>query len=135
MIEASEQHGPFDLIFEATGHSPLAFEAAEALGKNGVLILSSVTSGDKQHLIPTDRINHGFVLGNKVMVGTVNASRADFLAGVDDLLKAETLYPGWLAKTPDAPRPRPRTLQRDDAPPHRNQRRHQSLRRSVGLSF
>jgi glucose 1-dehydrogenase len=38
------------------------------------------------------------VLGNKVMVGTVNASRADFERGVDDLIKAEALYPGWLGK-------------------------------------
>jgi hypothetical protein len=36
------------------------------------------------------------VLGNKVMFGTVNASPADFRSGVDDLIKAEALYPGWL---------------------------------------
>ena len=43
-------------------------------------------------------INQGFVLGNKVMVGTVNASRDDFVRGVDDLVKAEALYPGWLGR-------------------------------------
>ena len=32
------------------------------------------------------------------MVGTVNAARDDFLAGVGDLIKAESFYPGWLAK-------------------------------------
>jgi hypothetical protein len=32
------------------------------------------------------------------MVGTVNAAPADFRSGVDDLIKAEALYPGWLAK-------------------------------------
>jgi glucose 1-dehydrogenase len=31
-------------------------------------------------------------------VGTVNASRADFASGVNDLIKAEAFYPGWLAK-------------------------------------
>jgi glucose 1-dehydrogenase len=36
------------------------------------------------------------VLGNKVMVGTVNASPADFRSGVDDLIKAQALFPGWL---------------------------------------
>src|ERR687885_1759142 len=46
LAEAGMQHGPFDIIMEATGFSPLAFEAAEALAKNGVLILSSVTGGD-----------------------------------------------------------------------------------------
>jgi hypothetical protein len=38
------------------------------------------------------------VLGNKVMVGTVNASRDDFDRGVTDLVRAEAFYPGWLAK-------------------------------------
>jgi glucose 1-dehydrogenase len=96
--EAAEMYGPFDLIFEASGFSPLVFEAAEALGKNGVLVLSSVTGGEKKVEVNADKINQGFVLGNKVMVGTVNASRADFVSGVNDLVKAEAFYPGWLNK-------------------------------------
>jgi glucose 1-dehydrogenase len=96
--EAAEKHGPFDLMFEATGFSPLVFEAAEALGKNGVLVLASVTGGDRKAEVPADKINQGFVLGNKVMVGTVNASREDFERGVTDLIQAEAIYPGWLGK-------------------------------------
>ena len=96
--EASEMYGPFDIIFEASGFSPLAFQAAEALGKNGVLVLSSVTGGEKRVEVNADMINQGFVLGNKVMVGTVNASRADFVSGVNDLVKAEAFFPGWLNK-------------------------------------
>lgn len=80
--EASASYGPFDLMFEATGYAPIVFEAMEQLGKNGVLILSSVTGGDYQIQVPADRINLGFVLGNKVMVGTVNANRDYFEAGV-----------------------------------------------------
>src|SRR6266702_3923647 len=98
ITEPSKMHGPFDLIFEASGFSPLAFQAAEALGKNGVLVLSSVTGGEKKVEVSADMINQGFVLGNKVMVGTVNASRADFVSGVNDLVKAEAFYPGWLNK-------------------------------------
>jgi len=98
LTEASEMYGPFDLIFEASGFSPLAFQAAEALGKNGVLVLSSVTGGEKKVEVNADMINQGFVLGNKVMVGTVNASRADFVSGVNDLVKAEAFFPGWLNK-------------------------------------
>jgi glucose 1-dehydrogenase len=98
LAEASERHGPFDLIFEATGYSPIIFEAAEALGKNGVLVLASITGGKRTAEVQADAINQGFVLGNKVMVGTVNASREDFERGVDDLVKAEALFPGWLEK-------------------------------------
>ena len=68
------------------------------LGKNGVLVLASVTGGEREGRGPADMINQGFVLGNKVMVGTVNASRDDFVRGVDDLVKAEALYPGWLGQ-------------------------------------
>ena len=98
LVEASGRYGPFDLIFEATGFSPIVFEAAEALGKNGVLVLASITGGHRTAEVPADTINQGFVLGNKVMVGTVNASRGDFERGVDDLVKAEAHYPGWLSK-------------------------------------
>jgi threonine dehydrogenase-like Zn-dependent dehydrogenase len=98
VAEAAAEHGPFDLIVEATGFSPIAFEAADALGKNGVLMLVSVTGGDRKIEIPSDMINQGFVLGNKVMAGSVNASPADFASGRDDLVKAYAFYPGWLEK-------------------------------------
>jgi threonine dehydrogenase-like Zn-dependent dehydrogenase len=96
LAEASAEHGPYDVIFDATGFSPIVWEAAEVLGKNGVLVLASITGGDRKAEINSDRINQGFVLGNKVMVGTVNAAPADFRSGVDDLIKAEAIYPGWL---------------------------------------
>jgi threonine dehydrogenase-like Zn-dependent dehydrogenase len=96
MAQVSAERGPFDLIMDATGFSPIIWEAAEVLGKNGVLVLSSITGGDRKAEINSDAINQSFVLGNKVMVGTVNASPADFRSGVDDLIKAQALFPGWL---------------------------------------
>jgi threonine dehydrogenase-like Zn-dependent dehydrogenase len=98
LAELNEDLGPFDLIMDATGFSPIIWEAAEVLGKNGVLVLSSITGGDRRTEIRSDAINQSFVLGNKVMVGTVNASPADFRSGVDDLIKAEALFPGWLSQ-------------------------------------
>ena len=97
-MEGAKRYGPFDLIFEATGFSPIVFEGMQALGKNGVLILSSVTGGDRKIEVPADRINLEFVLGNKVMVGTVNANREYFEMGVRDLAQAEAQYPGWLSR-------------------------------------
>ncbi len=98
LMDAASTHGPFDIIFEATGAAPVAFEAMDVLGKDGVLILSSVTGGDEKLEVPAAHINMGFVLGNKVMVGTVNANREYFEAGVRDFALAEALYPGWLAR-------------------------------------
>lgn len=98
LAEAGSARGPFDLIFEASGFSPLAFEAAAVLGTNGVLVLTGVTGGTRMIEIDANAINQGFVLGNKVMVGTVNASRADFVRGVEDMLSAEAFHPGWLER-------------------------------------
>ena len=98
LADAATAHGPFDLMFECTGFSPLAFEAMGVLGRNGVLVLSSVTGGSRLTEVPSDAINLGFVLGNKVMVGTVNASRADFEAGVRDMAMAQARWPGWLPR-------------------------------------
>jgi threonine dehydrogenase-like Zn-dependent dehydrogenase len=97
ITQIGAEHGQFDLIFEATGFSPLVFEAmCLLLGKNGVIVLSSVTGGSRKVDVPSDAINLDFVLGNKVMVGTVNANREHFEAGVRDLAIAEAQYPGWL---------------------------------------
>jgi len=97
--EIADQHGKFDLIFEATGFSPIVFEAmCILLGKNGVIVLSSVTGGSRRTDVPSDALNLDFVLGNKVMVGTVNANREHFEAGVRDMAIAETEYPGWFER-------------------------------------
>jgi glucose 1-dehydrogenase len=96
--EASETYGPFDIIVEGTGYSPLVFEAMDVLAKNGVLVMVSVTGGERKFEIPADKINLGFVLGNKVAVGSVNANREYFETGVKDLADAELSYPGWLGR-------------------------------------
>jgi threonine dehydrogenase-like Zn-dependent dehydrogenase len=98
ILEGAKKYGPFDIIFEATGFSPVVFDSMQALGKNGVLVLSSVTGGDRKIEVPADKINLEFVLGNKVMVGTVNANREYFEMGVKDLAQAEAEYPGWLSR-------------------------------------
>ncbi len=90
--------GPFDLIFEGTGSSAVVFESMQALGRNGALVLTSITGGNHMLEVPADRINLEFVLGNKVMVGSVNASRENFETGVRDMSQAEAEYPGWLRR-------------------------------------
>jgi threonine dehydrogenase-like Zn-dependent dehydrogenase len=96
--ESAEEYGPFDIIFEATGASVVAFEGMEVLGKNGVLVLTGISGGDRTIEIPGDHIMLGFVLGNKVAVGTVNANRTYFERGVQDMAFAEAHYPGWLER-------------------------------------
>jgi threonine dehydrogenase-like Zn-dependent dehydrogenase len=98
IADAARDHGPFDVIFEGTGSSGVVFESMLALAKNGVLVLTSITGGGRTLEVQADRINLEFVLGNKVMVGSVNASRDNFETGVRDMAQAELEYPGWLER-------------------------------------
>jgi threonine dehydrogenase-like Zn-dependent dehydrogenase len=98
IADGAVEFGPFDVIFEGTGFSPVVFDSMSALAKNGVLVLTSITGGDRMVPVAADRLNLEFVLGNKVMVGSVNASREHFEAGVRDMAQAEAEYPGWLRR-------------------------------------
>lgn len=98
-VESIKKYGGYDLVFECTGFSPIVFDAMQILNKNGVLILSSVTGGERKiDAVPSDKINQQFVLGNRVMVGTVNASLENFEMGVRDLALCEAMYGGWLKR-------------------------------------
>ncbi|MCC2685199.1 MAG: glucose dehydrogenase [Paenibacillaceae bacterium] len=88
----------FDLIWECTGYSPLAFEAMGVLGPNGVLALLGVSPGDKQMQVGADRLNEQIVLENKCILGSVNASRKDFETGLYRLQQIERQFPGWLSR-------------------------------------
>src|SRR5262249_42267106 len=96
ILEGSAQFGPFDLVFEATGASQVVFDSMQAVAKNGALVLSSVTGGDKKVQVPADKINLDFVLGNKLLVGTVNANREYFELGVRDMALGQAMYPDWM---------------------------------------
>ncbi|MCJ8329643.1 MAG: glucose 1-dehydrogenase [Lentisphaeria bacterium] len=98
LAEICEARGPFDLVFEATGSSKVAFGCMELLQKNGILCLTSITGGDAVNEVPTDKVNIDFVLNNKVMFGTVNANMEAYVQGVKDFAHSENAYPGWLSK-------------------------------------
>ncbi len=86
--------GPLDIIIEATGYSPLAFDAMHAAGANGVICLTGVSGGSRTLSIDSDHLNLEMVLTNKVMFGTVNANRRHFERGLLDLQAIEARWPG-----------------------------------------
>lgn len=96
--ELVERTGRPDLIVDATGSSQLAFEAMQHLGLNGVLVWTGITGGDKKVEVPADNINLQWVLGNKLLLGSVNANRTHFEMGIKDLALGEMMYPGVLNK-------------------------------------
>lgn len=88
----------FDIIIEATGFSPLAFDTLELLGINGIMCRTGISGGDKVITIHSDRINLDMVLGNKVVFGSVNANRTHFEQGLIDLEIINKKWPELLEK-------------------------------------
>lgn len=92
------QTGKPDLIVDATGNSRLAFESMQHLGHNGVVVWTGITGGDNRVEVPADNINLNWVLGNKLLLGSVNANRGHFEMGIRDLALGEMMYPGVLER-------------------------------------
>jgi len=95
--ELAEEIGPVDIVVEATGFSPLAFDAMDMVGPNGIVCLTGVSGGSRTLQIAADHLNLEMVLMNKVVFGTVNANRRHFEAGVRHLQEIEARWPGILA--------------------------------------
>ena len=96
--ELAERVGKADLIIDATGSSTMAFDGMKVLGHNGVLVWTSITGGERSMEIAADQINMDWVLGNKLLLGSVNANRRHFESGIQDLALAEVSYPGAVEK-------------------------------------
>ena len=98
LSELVKQTGKPDLIIEATGSSETAFECMSVLNLNGAMVWTSITGGKTTTTIPTDKINLEWVLGNKLLLGSVNANFRHFELGIADLTQGELVYPGVIEK-------------------------------------
>jgi threonine dehydrogenase-like Zn-dependent dehydrogenase len=96
--ELPKRVGKADLIIDATGSSAVAFGCMQLLGHNGVLVWTSVTGGRQHVEVPSDKVNLDWVLGNKLLLGSVNANREHFEMGIRDLALGEVMYPGVIER-------------------------------------
>ena len=94
MTDLAREVGRPDLIFEATGNAEACFRAMEVLAINGVLIWTSITGGSHPVTIDAAKINLAWVLGNKLLVSSVNGNRRHFELGIQALAYGEMTYPG-----------------------------------------
>lgn len=90
--------GSVDIVIEATGYSPYAFEAMHLVGPNGIVCLTGVSAGSRRLTIDASHLNLEMVLENKVVFGTVNANRRHFESGVAHLDAIEARWPGLLER-------------------------------------
>jgi threonine dehydrogenase-like Zn-dependent dehydrogenase len=97
LAQLADRVGAVDLMLESTGSSQVGFDAMQVLGNNGVLVLLSLTGGGHTFEVPGDAINTSLVVGNKVVVGSVNAGAEDFTHAVKRLGHFDELWPGLAA--------------------------------------
>ncbi len=90
--------GQIDVIFEATGVPSLEFDLVAALALNGIYVLTGIASGSRPVTVDGATLMRGLVLGNRLMLGSVNASHHHFQAAVADLEQAERRWPGLVAR-------------------------------------
>jgi threonine dehydrogenase-like Zn-dependent dehydrogenase len=88
----SQQIGSCEIIFEATGIPLLAFDLIEALAVNGAYVLTGIPFGDRPIQLSGAELIRKLVLGNQVMLGSVNAAPDHFHSAVNDLTHA---YARW----------------------------------------
>jgi glucose 1-dehydrogenase len=90
--------GPMDLIIEATGIAALEFNLLDALALDGVYVLTGIPGGHRPIEIAGSELISRLVLGNRVMVGSVNASRDHYQMAVDDLMAAHLQWGDHLGR-------------------------------------
>ena len=94
LTELVKEVGKPDLIFEATGNAEVCFRAMEVLALNGALVWTSITGGKQDVTVDGAKINLEWVLGNKLLVASVNGNRRHFELGLQALSHGELTYPG-----------------------------------------
>jgi threonine dehydrogenase-like Zn-dependent dehydrogenase len=96
--KVQEKLGPMELIFEATGIPKLEFDLLEALSLNGVYVLTGVPGGSRPLEVAGAELIRRLVLGNQVMLGSVNAARGHFQMAVADLGQARLRWGDHVAR-------------------------------------
>ncbi len=96
----------YELVVEATGAISLDFDLAHRLRPNGALVLTGIPDA----AAPPTSVRAGellrtLVLENQALLGSVNANRTYFEAGIRDLTVFEEKWPGVLASMITARRP------------------------------
>jgi threonine dehydrogenase-like Zn-dependent dehydrogenase len=77
--------GDSDFIFEATGIAKLQIQLLDALGINGVYVLTGIPGGNRPLTIEAASLMEQLVLRNQILLGSVNASIHHYQMAVDDL--------------------------------------------------
>jgi threonine dehydrogenase-like Zn-dependent dehydrogenase len=81
--------GRFDLVVEAAGDAQLMADTLGLLRRNGVACLLGIDGREQRVSVDGPTLGVDMLLGNRVLFGSVNAQRRDWLAAVDALDRAQ----------------------------------------------
>jgi len=85
--------GKFDLVIEAAGNAQLMAQALGLLRRSGVACLLGIDPREQTVELDGPMLGVDTILENRVLFGSVNAHRQDWLAAVDDLAEARERWP------------------------------------------
>jgi threonine dehydrogenase-like Zn-dependent dehydrogenase len=85
--------GTFDLVVEAAGNAQLMARTLGLLRRSGVACLLGIDPRDQTVELDGPVLGVDTILENRVLFGSVNAQRQDWLAAVDDLDRAQDRWP------------------------------------------
>ena len=90
--------GTFDLVIEAAGNAQLMAQALSLLRRSGVACLLGIDPRQQKVEHDGPVLGVDTILENRVLFGSVNAQRQDWLAAVADLERARHRWPEAVAK-------------------------------------
>ena len=84
-----------DVILECTGVGQVIADSVAAIGAGGVVCLTGVGTGGRTGIVPIADVAAHIVLGNQVVVGSVNANKRHWYKAGQVLARADR---AWLAR-------------------------------------
>ena len=86
--DIDDLRGQIDVIVDATGVAQLEFELIDALGINGIYVVTGIPAADRTVSFTGGSLMQQMVLKNQVIWGSVNASKEHNRMSIEDLEKA-----------------------------------------------
>lgn len=96
LAERAADIGAVDVLYEAAGSGSLAIGALALLAPNAVAVVTGVPHRHAGDTADPDDFVRALVLGNQVLLGTVNAGPDAFAAAVQDLALFDRSWPAAL---------------------------------------
>lgn len=96
--DIDDKFGEMHLIFEATGIAKLEIQLIDALGINGIYILTGIPDGSRPVCVLGAELMQQIVLKNQILLGSVNASIKHYALAIEDIEKSQEKWRGAIEK-------------------------------------